>query len=231
MPMLDITVKFFARFRQMAGTGSTTISLPAGSTLADLLAALPEKLPNLQLTPARTLLSVNREFAAADTSLQHGDEVGIFPPVSGGTGQNKFVLTAEPVNPVETINMVSYPHTGAVVTFTGVVRNISEGKAVFSLEYEAYHDMAIAKMKQVAAEARQQWPDIVDIAIVQRIGHLKVGEVAVAIAVSGGHRNQGCFEACQYAIDRLKEIVPVWKKETGPHGETWVEGDHNPSIK
>lgn len=229
--MLNITVKFFARFKQMAGTGSADVSLPDGSTVADLLASLPEQLPNLQLAPERTLLSVNQEFATAETSLKHGDEVGIFPPVSGGTGRNKFALTAEPITPAETIDMVSYPHTGAVVTFTGVVRNVSKGKSVVSLEYEAYHDMAIAKMEQVAAEARQQWPDIVDIAIVQRIGHLDVGDVAVAIAVSSGHRNQGCFEACQYAIDRLKEIVPVWKKEVGPQGETWIEGHHNPSIK
>jgi molybdopterin synthase catalytic subunit len=90
--------------------------------------------------------------------------------------------------------------------------------------------MAVAKMRQVADEARAQWPDIVDIAIVQRIGHLEVGEVAVVIGVSSGHRGEGCFEACRYAIDRLKQIVPIWKKEVGPGGETWVEGDYLPAM-
>jgi molybdopterin synthase catalytic subunit len=89
--------------------------------------------------------------------------------------------------------------------------------------------MAVAKMGQIADEVRARWPDIADIAIVQRIGRLEVGDVAVAIAVSSGHRDQGCFEACRYAIDRLKQIVPIWKKEVGPSGEEWVEGDYLPT--
>jgi molybdopterin synthase catalytic subunit len=89
--------------------------------------------------------------------------------------------------------------------------------------------MALAKLRQVADEARAKWPKIVDIAIVQRIGHLKVGENAVVVAVSSPHRNDGCFEACAYAINRLKQIVPIWKKEVGPDGAEWVEGDYMPS--
>jgi molybdopterin synthase catalytic subunit len=125
--------------------------------------------------------------------------------------------------------MVVQPSTGAVATFAGVVRNASAGKEVAYLEYEAYEEMALAKMKQVADEARARWPDIVEVAIVQRIGHLEVGDVAVAIAVSSGHRDEGCFEACRYAIDRLKQIVPIWKKEVGPTGEEWVEGEYLPT--
>jgi molybdopterin synthase catalytic subunit len=90
--------------------------------------------------------------------------------------------------------------------------------------------MAVAKMRQVAEEARAQWPQVMDVAIVQRIGRLEVGELAVAIAVSSGHRGEGCFEACRYAIDRLKQIVPIWKKEVGPRGEEWVEGDYLPGT-
>ena len=126
--------------------------------------------------------------------------------------------------------MVVRPNTGAVATFAGVVRNVSVGKEVAYLEYEAYQAMAVAKLRQVAEEARTQWPEIVGMAIVQRIGHLEVGDVAVVIAVSSGHRDGGCFEACRYAIDRLKQIVPIWKKEVGPAGDEWVEGDYLPAT-
>jgi molybdopterin synthase catalytic subunit len=107
---------------------------------------------------------------------------------------------------------------------------VSAGKEVEHLEYEAYEEMAVAKLRQVADEARQQWPKIIDIAIVQRIGHLEVGENAVIVAVSSPHRYDGCFEACAYAINRLKEIVPIWKKEVSPDGTEWVEGDYLPST-
>ena len=90
--------------------------------------------------------------------------------------------------------------------------------------------MAVAKLRQVADEARQQWPKIIDIAIVQRLGHLEVGENAVVVAVSSPHRHDGCFEACAYAINRLKEIVPIWKKEISPDGTAWIEGDYLPSA-
>jgi len=226
---MQVTVKLFARFREIAGTGKTTLHLPDESTIAELIAALRQQFDGLPLVPERTLLSVNQEFATPETVLRDGDEVAIFPPVSGG-GDDRFAVTRNPIRMEEVARRVTHPHTGAIAIFAGVVRNVSEGKAVSSLEYEAYQEMAVAKMEQVAAEARRQWPDVVDIAIVQRIGHLEVGEVAVVIAVSSGHRNQGCFEACRYAIDRLKQIVPIWKKEIGPDGTEWVEGDFNPSL-
>lgn len=232
---MKITIKLFARFKEVAGTGYLTEEVAAGTTLADLTDLLKKKFTQMPLAAKTTLLSVNQEFATPDTVLNEGDEVAIFPPVSGGSGadepeSDKFSLTYEPISTDQVAKMVTYPHTGAVVTFTGIIRNVSNDKAVTSLEYEAYHDMAIAKMRQVAAEARQKWPQIVDLAIVQRIGRLEVGETAIAIAVSSGHRDQGCFEACQYSINRLKQIVPIWKKEFGPDGAEWVEGDFNPSF-
>ena len=227
--IMNVTVKLFARFKEIAGTGRLTEELDEGSTLDELITHLKKRFDNLPLTADRTLLSVNQKFAKPETILQEGDEVAIFPPVSGGTDADKFAITYKPITIDEIARWVTYPHTGAVATFAGIVRNVSDGKDVTSLEYEAYTEMAVTMMKQVAAEARQQWPEIVDIAIVQRIGHLDVGETAIVIAVSSGHRNQGCFEACQYGINRLKEIVPVWKKEFGPDGEEWIEGDHNPS--
>lgn len=227
---MNITVKFFARYKEIAGTGKTTATMPENSTLTDLLAQLQQTFPMLTLTPERTLLSVNEDFGTPETVLNDGDTVAIFPPVSGGSDSEKFVLTSSDIIPDAVSQMVAQSHTGAIVTFTGIVRDNSDGKSVDSLEYEAYHSMAIAKMRQIADEVREKYPNIVDVAIVQRIGHLDVGDVAVAIAVSSGHRYDGCFEACQYSIERLKEIVPIWKKEFGPDGSEWVEGDHNPSL-
>lgn len=234
---MQVTIRLFARFKEIAGTGKLTEQVAEGVTVAQVVALLSKRFEHLPLAQEQTILSVNQDFATPDTILQDGDEVAIFPPVSGGAdsgdnepGQDKFALTHDPVSIDEVARMVTYPHTGAVATFAGVIRNVSGDKDVTGLRYEAYHEMATAKMKQVAAEARTQWPDIVDIAIVQRIGQLDVGETAIVIAVSSGHRNQGCFEACRYSINRLKEIVPIWKKEFGPDGEEWIEGDYNPSL-
>ena len=228
---MRVTIKLFARLREIAGAGRLERELADGATVGDLLAALRAEFPRLADVTARTITSVNQEFAAPDRPLHDGDEVAIFPPVSGGADGSTDVLriTFDPVALDEVVRAVVQPHTGAVATFVGVVRAVSGGKEVAYLEYEAYQEMAVAKMRQIADEARARWPDIVDMAIVQRIGHLEVGDVAVVIAVSSGHRDQGCFEACRYAIDRLKQIVPIWKKEVGPGGEEWVEGDYLPS--
>ncbi|GAB4543624.1 MAG: molybdenum cofactor biosynthesis protein MoaE [Anaerolineae bacterium] len=224
---MKVKVRLFARLREAAGVGVLEQELDEGATVEDLLEALHAGYPRLASLTARTVISVNQEFAAPGHMLHHGDEVAIFPPVSGGA--DAFRVTSDPITLDEVAAMVVQPHTGALATFAGVVRNVSGGKAVAYLEYEAYQEMAIAKMRQIADEARARWPQVVDIAIVQRIGHLDVGDVAVVIAVSSRHRDEGCFEACRYAIDRLKEIVPVWKKEVGPDGQEWVEGDYLPA--
>jgi molybdopterin synthase catalytic subunit len=192
---------------------------------------LQEEFPKLAEVAPRTVVSVNKEFADPATPLADGDEVAFFPPVSGGSGaqDSKFQVTFDPISLDEVAARVVKPETGAVAVFGGVVRNVSAGKPVEHLEYEAYQEMAVAKLKQVAEEAFEQWPKIVDMAIVQRIGHLEVGENAVIVAVSSPHRNDGCFEACAYAINRLKQIVPIWKKEVSPGGEEWIEGDYLPS--
>ena len=115
---------------------------------------------------------------------------------------------------------------GAVVTFLGTVREISEGRRTTALDYEAYPEMAERKMHEIEAEARARWP-IIEAALVHRVGHLELGEVSVAVAVSCPHRGQA-FEACRYLIDRLKEVVPIWKRENWADGESeWV----HPGLK
>ncbi|MCK6626283.1 MAG: molybdopterin converting factor subunit 1 [Anaerolineae bacterium] len=230
---MRVTVKLFARLRELVGTHSIERQVAENATIADLVQMLQAEFPKLVEVFPRTVVSVNREFAERETRLTDGDEVAFFPPVSGGSGSDDsmFAITFEPISLDVWAAKVRRPETGAVAVFAGTVRNVSAGKEVEHLEYEAYEEMAVAKLRQVAAEAREQWPKIVEIAIVQRIGHLEVGDNAVIVAVSSPHRGDGCFEACQYAINRLKQIVPIWKKEVSPDGSEWVEGDYLPSTQ
>jgi len=129
------------------------------------------------------------------------------------------------------VAQVTQPSTGAAVMFSGIVRGITkrgEAHNTSFLEYEAYQPMAEAKLRQVADEIRLRWPAVEGIAIVQRIGRLYPQTPTVLIVCTAAHRNMGVFDAARYGIDRLKEIVPIWKKEVSPEGEFWVEGDYIP---
>jgi molybdopterin synthase catalytic subunit len=132
-----------------------------------------------------------------------------------------FRLTKEPIEYHGLTEMVRRPECGAVVTFLGTVRDLTGDKVTIALEYEAYPGMAEKKLAEIEAETKARWP-IGDIMMVHRVGHLAVGEISVAVAVSCPHRHQA-FDACRHAIDRLKEIVPIWKKENWTDGTTeWV---------
>ncbi|GAB4505311.1 MAG: hypothetical protein Fur0043_23060 [Anaerolineales bacterium] len=142
-----------------------------------------------------------------------------------------YTITEDEIDLNTLLAQITLPSTGAAAIFTGMVRGVTERgdphETVF-LEYEAYRPMAETKMKQVAAEIRAHWGAIEGIAIVQRIGRLYPRTPTVLVACTAAHRDTGVFEAARYGIDRLKEIVPVWKKEVGPNGEVWVEGDYLP---
>ncbi|MCS7259810.1 MAG: MoaD family protein [Anaerolineae bacterium] len=223
---MHVTVKLFARLREVVGSGQLVREVEEGATLDDLLQDLYTQFPGLRELATRTFVALNHQLAGRDSPLHDGDEVALFPPVSGGVGY--VGITDAPLDPATIIRSVIRPDTGAVATFVGSVRNVSCGREVLYLEYEAYEPMASNMLGQIVAEMRARWPRVAEIAIVQRVGRLEVGDVAVVIAVSSTHRDDGCFEACRYAIERLKQIVPIWKKEIGPDGAVWVEGDYLP---
>lgn len=234
---MKVTVLFFATLKDRAGAERTAVTLPEGATVADLKARLAEEMPNLAVALPTALVSVNHEYAFAEDALKDGDEAALFPPVSGGSAAppTLFKITNEALDLDALVAAITLPTTGAACVFTGMVRGETRRAGdplgphdTVRLEYEAYAPMAEAKMKQVADEIRARWPTVEGIAIVQRIGPLLPGTPTVLIACSAAHRDTGVFEAARYGIDRLKEIVPVWKKEIGPAGEEWVEGHYHP---
>ncbi|GAA0383199.1 molybdenum cofactor biosynthesis protein MoaE [Bacillus horti] len=133
---------------------------------------------------------------------------------------NLFTITAEAISIEQVIDKVVHPHAGAINTFIGTVRELTYGKRTLYLEYQTYESMAVKKLSQIGAEIQQRWPDT-RVAITHRVGQLAISDVAVVIAVSTPHRADS-YEASRYAIERIKEIVPIWKKEHWEDGEVWV---------
>jgi len=235
---MNLTVLFFATLKDQAGTNRITLTLPeSANTLGDLRALISQQYPALRDHLPSAVAAINQEFAFATDRLKDGDEVAFFPPVSGGSDPvwpEIYRLTNEVIDLNALTQAITTPATGAVCLFSGAVRGETKasGEVVETawLEYEAYEPMAIAKMRQVVTEIRERWPLVQGVAVVQRIGRLKVGEPTVLIACASGHRDQGCFEAARYGIDRLKEIVPVWKKDmrADPDQSHWIEGHYHP---
>jgi len=228
---MQISVLFFATLKEIAGTKAILLSVPEGITLQQLKPILVQQIPALKPVLATCLASVNKEFAFDADEIPPGAEVAFFPPVSGGSFPTVYRITQEALDLDDLLAQITLPTTGAACIFSGMVRGVtSRGDAheTLYLEYEAYAAMAEAKMRQVAEEIRERWPSVEGIAIVQRIGRLYPGTPTVLIACTAAHRDTGVFDAARYGIDRLKEIVPVWKKEIGPAGEIWIEGDYFP---
>lgn len=142
--------------------------------------------------------------------------------------QDIFEITREPINQLELEQRVLTGAAGAIVTFDGVVRNQTKGRPVISLHYEAYPPMAVKEMRRIGGEIRERWPQIDRIGMIHRFGELAISESSIVIVVTSPHR-KAAFEACQYAIDRLKQTVPIWKKEIFADGEEWVEGTLPPA--
>jgi molybdopterin synthase catalytic subunit len=235
---MEVTILFFANIREKAGTKSISLQLPDNANIKHLKERLRIEFPALVETLDTSLLSINQEFAFEEDEIPDGSEVAVFPPVSGGSEADipiknpTFVyISGESLDLNYLLNQITLPSTGAVCMFTGVVRAVTnrhEFNETEYLEYEAYLPMAETKIHQVVNEIRRQWPLIEGIVIVQRIGRLYSGTPTIFIACSAAHRDTGVFEAARYGIDRLKEIVPIWKRETGMQGEHWIQGEYHP---
>lgn len=231
--MSVVNILFFATLKEQAGVSQAELELPSGADVAALKRALYAKFPQLPQQRSAMLVAVNHEYAFDGDPVPEGAEVALFPPVSGGAADRPTVLAVmqDALDLDALLARITLPATGAACVFTGVVRGVTEREArqTQRLVYEAYQPMAEAKLQQVADEIRQRWPDVQGIAIVQRVGELLPGTPTVLIACSAAHRDTGVFEAARYGIDRLKEIVPIWKKEIGPAGEEWIEGEYIPA--
>lgn len=229
---MKVKLLFFASLKERAGAPGAEMDLPDGARVADLKARLAQVYPRLSEALPTLIVAVNHQFVFDGDSIPEGAEVALFPPVSGGAvGPTIYRVTEDALDLDDLLAQITLPSTGAACIFSGMVRGKTgrgEPHETAALEYEAYVPMAEEKMAQVAAEIRSRWPSVEGIAIVQRIGRLEVGTPTVLIACTAGHRDTGVFEAARYGIDRLKEIVPVWKKEIGPNGEIWIEGHYQP---
>lgn len=215
---MRIRILYFAAARERSGLDRETVDLAPGATLAQLARELSARHPRLGALLPRLRFAVNEEFAPESAPLQDGDEVALIPPVAGGAPS--FRIAAEPLSLQDAVGAVAGPGAGGIATFTGTVRDHSRGKRVRRLEYEAYPAMALKRLEAIGGEVRERWPEV-RLSIQHRIGALEVGEAAVVIAAAAAHR-QEAFRACEYALERLKAEVPIWKKEIYDDGEEWV---------
>ena len=214
---------FFGLAHDLTGVTQERVELPDGERLGDLWAQCEARFPRLAEIAGSLVTAVNQEIAGRERPLKDGDEVAFLPPVSGGTSDDSCRLTREPIPTHDLAGRLKAPQDGAVVNFEGIVRDHSRDKRTLYLEYEAYEPMALQKMEELSREVKSKY-SIDHIEIVHRLGRLEIGETSVAIIVTSAHR-RAAFEACHYAIDRLKQIVPIWKKEYFEDGAVWAEGE------
>lgn len=220
---MRLTVQLFANLAETCGARQIELcDLPQPLTAALVLDAFVDRFPQVDGMRDSIMFAVNAEYVSADHPVSACDEVALIPPVSGGADDHLFKITHDVLDPTALHNLVLSSQAGAVSLFMGVVRDNNLGRDVDYLEYDAYPAMATKVMRQIAGEIRERW-DVLDIAMHHRIGRLEIGEASVAVAVASAHRGEG-IEACHYGIDRLKAIVPIWKKEVWADGEEWIEG-------
>jgi len=216
---MRIEVLYFAVFRERLGSDGESLELAAGARVADAIAALEARHEVVRALRGRYRVAVNQDMVDGDPALADGDELVLIPPVAGGADRHIVVLDA-PLSLDRCVAAVAGPDAGGIVTFTGHVRRASHGATIDHLEYEAYGAMAVKVMTALVAEIEAEVAGT-RIAVEHRTGSLGVGELAVVIAAAAPHRAEA-FTACRAMIDRLKDRVPIWKKEFGDDGAVWV---------
>ena len=221
--MLRVTVLFFAGARERVGTGRVELDLEDGAILGDAVerAIASAGSRGKDVLSGNVMVARNGAYADRLTVLRDGDEVAIIPPVSGGEdGFADVWITADVIDADEVVSRVGSDSDGAVVVFHGITRDHNDGRSVLYLEYEAYSPMAEEMMSRIIVEMRGRW-ELGDVAVCHRTGRVDIGETSMVLAVSAAHRGPA-FESALYFIDRLKEVVPIWKKEYFEGGEVWI---------
>jgi molybdopterin synthase catalytic subunit/molybdopterin converting factor small subunit len=236
---MRVRVLSFGVLKDWLGATPATVELPEGASVADLLEHLSEPANDLAPALRGIAVSVNAEYATAAQVLCEGDEVGLLPPVSGGSsrpanpldeGEGEpavIALTREPIDTEKLVAAAKRGEDGAVVVFDGIVRNNTRGRKTLHLDYEAYEEMALKQMNELAEQALGKFA-VRHLTIVHRLGRLVVGETSVLVIVASAHRG-AAFEACRWLIDTLKKTVPIWKKETFVDGVVWADGEPFPA--
>ncbi len=220
---IAVRVLFFGAARDAVGQQEVTLTLRSSMEAAKAFAEVIEAFPALRRFGRSLLFAINEEYAPADREVRAGDELAVFPPVSGGSSSDFFELTTDPIDVGAVARRVVLPKCGATVTLDGYAREWTRGRRTVHLVYEAYEPMAQRELERLGRQAHEQF-DIAHIGIVHRTGRLEIGETSVVIAVSAPHRKEA-FAACEWAIRELKRTVPIWKKEVFEDGEIWVEGE------
>lgn len=229
---MHVRILPFGILKESLGSDPFALDLPNGATVDQMLGLLGVMAPTIE--SLRIAVSVNAEYADRAQVLRENDEVGLLPPVSGGSieagpAQKEpavVQLTREPIPADALVSAAKQGEDGAVVVFDGIVRNNSRGRQTLYLDYEAYEEMATKQMNELARESITRF-GVRHVAIVHRLGRLRVGETSVLIIVASAHRAQA-YEASRWLIDTLKKTVPIWKKETFVDGAVWADGEPFP---
>ncbi|MEO7653816.1 MAG: molybdenum cofactor biosynthesis protein MoaE [Bryobacteraceae bacterium] len=235
---MRVKVLFFGQLKDIVGRVEEQLDVPADARLSTVFQHYSAQFPRLRAMAGSIVLARNQEFAAASTPVRDGDEIALLPPVSGGAGPyiheiaddagHFCALTRAPIDPRLIAGRLQRPEDGGVVTFEGVVRNNSKGRATLFLDYECYEGMALKVMVDIAREIAAM-PGVGRVGLVHRLGRMEIGEASVVVMVTAPHRRPA-FEAALEGINRLKRLVPIWKKEHFADGEVWVEGEWDESA-
>jgi molybdopterin synthase catalytic subunit len=234
-----IRVLFFGVIRDIVGLREDHIEVPDGARLESIFEHYGSRFPRLRDISKHVVLALNQQFSDRSAVAQDGDEVAFMPPVSGGADQytqqivipeagHFFALSRDPIDGGSVARRLLRGEDGAFVNFEGVARNNTKGRPTRYLEYECYEPMAVKVMAEIGGEIAQAFP-IGRIAMVHRLGRIGIGETSVAVVVTAPHRKPA-FEAALEGINRLKRMVPIWKKEFFADGEVWVDGDWDESV-